>query len=493
MEKNNIFCDIFSYKVIYVFTIDDDAHKGLVKIGDATLHTKLSIDKLSPNSSELNHAALKRIKSYTNTAGIAPKLLHCELAIKNIKNKEGAYELKAFRDHDVHNVLKRSGINNVQIGGSTGTEWYDVDLNTAKQAINAVKNDYANLSNTQNDTEIPIVFRPEQSECIKKVVNHFKKHNRFLINAKMRYGKTFVALEIIKEMAFAKTIIITHRPVVDDGWYDDFQTIFQKDKKYVYGSKNKGYSVGELLDKKLPFVYFASIQDLRGSSEVGGKFKKNITIFDTVWDCVIVDEAHEGTTTALGEDTVKAVVKAPLNKTKFLALSGTPFNIISDYDDDSIYTWDYIQEQESKAKWDVYNFGDSNPYEELPELKIMTYDLSEIVKNHSFVSFDDKAFNFHEFFRTWTSDIEIDHEPMPLFAKVGDFVHEKDVMNFLNLMTKEDNHSLYPFSRNEYRELFRHTLWMVPGVKEARALKKLMTRFKIMIPINIAIVFLLYP
>ena len=69
---------------------------------------------------------------------------------------------------------------------------------------------------------------------------------------------------------------------------------------------------------------------MRGSSQVGGKFDKNDSVFKTVWDCVIVDEAHEGTTTLLGEDTVKAVLKEG-NNTKLLALSGTPFNILDGY------------------------------------------------------------------------------------------------------------------------------------------------------------------
>ena len=150
----------------------------------------------------------------------------------------------------------------------------------------------------------------------------------------MRYGKTFVSLEIVRRCEFGKTIILTHRPVVDDGWYDDFTKIFYGNDNYIYGSKAKGNSIDALLASGKKFVYFASIQDLRGSAQVGGKFEKNDIVFDTVWDCVIVDEAHEGTTTALGEDTVKAVVKEGFG-TKLLALSGTPFNILSDYDEDA--------------------------------------------------------------------------------------------------------------------------------------------------------------
>lgn len=472
------FKNAFEYKVIYVFTIDDQAHNGLVKIGDATLHTVTPVDQLTPNSRELNQAALKRIRAYTNTAGLTPHLLHSEIAVRTVKDKNGTLKIEAFRDHHVHEVLKNSGYTNVQLGESSGKEWFSVDLQTAQKAIDAVKKNYSNLSNSDIVKHSPIIFRPEQAACITKVVKHFRKADRFLINAKMRYGKTFVSLEIVKQCKFKKTIILTHRPVVDAGWYEDFTKIFYGVEDYIYGSKATGYTVDKLLSSGKNFIYFASIQDLRGSSEVGGKFNKNNIIFDTVWDCVIVDEAHEGTTTALGEDTVKAVFKEG-SGTKLLALSGTPFNILTDYDENSIYTWDYIMEQECKSEWDKLHFGDHNPYDELPELRIYTYSLGNVLHNSNYITFEDKAFNFHEFFRTFTEDFSKDYADMPEGAEVGDFVHEADVWSFLNLMTKEDEHSQYPYSNTEYRSLFKHSLWMVPGVREARALKKLMLKHEV--------------
>lgn len=472
------FKNAFEYKVIYAFTIEDELHKGLVKIGDATLHTSTPVDQLTPGCRELNQASLKRIKSYTNTAGITPKILHSEVAIRTIHDKDGSIKMKAFRDHHVHEVLKNSGIQNVQLGESTGKEWFPIDLETAKKAIAAVKNNYANLSNSDIVKNSPIIFRPEQAACIAKVVKHFKKADRFLINAKMRYGKTLVSLEIVKRCKFKKTIILTHRPVVDAGWYEDFTKIFYGMKDIVYGSKSTGYTVEQLIDSGKKFIYFASIQDLRGSAEVGGKFNKNDIIFKTEWDCVIVDEAHEGTTTALGEDTVNAVVKEG-SGTKLLALSGTPFNILTEYDENSIYTWDYIMEQEYKTEWDKQHFGDHNPYDELPELRIYTYSLGDILKNKDYITFEDKAFNFHEFFRVFTGDYSKDYVNMPKGSNVGDFVHEDDVWSFLNLMATENEQNQYPYSNEKYRALFKHTLWMVPGVKEARALKKLMLKHRV--------------
>lgn len=474
-EKQNKFIEAFNYKVIYAFTVDDTTHKGLIKIGDATLNTDLSTDKLPPNCRELNQAALRRIKEYTNTVGVTPVLLHTELAVKTVKSKDGSMQLKAFRDHDVHRILENSGIQRAKIAGTTGREWYPITKETAIEAINAVKNNYANLSNTASSEFVPIIFRPEQKKAIEQTVTQFAKGNRMLWNAKMRFGKTLCALEVIKRCGYGKTIILTHRPVVNAGWYEDFRKIFH-DTEYIYGSKANGYSVDELLKKGKNFVYFASIQDLRESGHIGGRYDKNDTIFNTVWDCVIVDEAHEGTKTALGNETITAILKDDLQQTKLLALSGTPFNIMDDYDENAIYTWDYIMEQECKSEWDKQHFGDSNPYEDLPELRIYTYDLGDLLHNSNYITYEDKAFNFHEFFRTWTGDYTRDYAQMPKTAHIGDFVHEADVLSFLNLMTKKDDTSFYPYSKKEYRELFKHSLWMVPGVREAKALKELMLK-----------------
>ena len=301
---NTTFKNAFEYKVIYIYTIADDLHKGLLKIGDTTVYTNSPIDCLAPNSKELNQAANKRIKSTLTTAGLQGQLLWTELAVFS-KNVGKSIQLTAFRDYQVHSVLNNSGIQRKELGNSK--EWFELDLETAKAAINAVKKGYSNLSNQKIDKFSPIVFRPEQTACIEKVISHFKKADRFLIDAKMRYGKTFVTLEIIKRLKFKRTLIVTHRPVVDASWYDDFKKIFYNEN-YIYGSKSNktnNNDIEELLKGETPFIYFASLQDLRGSMIVGGAFDKNTAFFDTIWDCFVIDEAHEGTTTTLGDDTIK--------------------------------------------------------------------------------------------------------------------------------------------------------------------------------------------
>ena len=64
------FEDSFQYKLIYIFEIRDDTHKGLLKIGDTTIKTDCNFADLLPNCKILNQAAKERIKQYTNTAGI---------------------------------------------------------------------------------------------------------------------------------------------------------------------------------------------------------------------------------------------------------------------------------------------------------------------------------------------------------------------------------------------------------------------------------------
>lgn len=67
-------------KLIYIFTISDQAHSGCVKIGEATLDEATNLT-LPPNCKELNAAARKRIDQYTKTAGIEYTLRHTELTV----------------------------------------------------------------------------------------------------------------------------------------------------------------------------------------------------------------------------------------------------------------------------------------------------------------------------------------------------------------------------------------------------------------------------
>lgn len=440
-------------KLIYVFRIPDSAHSDCLKIGEATFED--GNITLPPNSSPLNKAAKARIDQYTKTAGITYELLHTEIAIFVRDGK-----IAAVNDKEIHEVLLRSGIRRKVFDKVNGAnEWFCCDLETAKRAIAAVKEGRKALKGSEVTVgQSPIVFRPEQRKAIDKTLKQFKSGNQMLWNAKMRFGKTLSALQVVKESPdFHRVLILTHRPVVDDGWFEDFGKIFYDNDEYAYGSKTNGdtfYSLEKRCRKgECRYVYFASMQDLRGSELVGGNFNKNSDVFATPWDLIIVDEAHEGTQTELGKAVMTALVKPD---TKVLRLSGTPFNLFDDFKEDEIYTWDYVMEQRAKAEWDLTHPGDPNPYAGLPRLNIYTYDLGRLLSDYAD---EDIAFNFREFFKT---------------ADDGHFVHHTHIESFLNLLSKEDDESMYPFATQKYRDIFRHTLWMVPGVKAAKALASML-------------------
>lgn len=96
-KKDNIIQDIketFSYGVIYIYSIPHKTHAGRLKIGSATVNA-------SDPTQENIEAADERIKQQTKTADIKYNLECAELSVKN----DGEY----FSDHDVHQVLLRSG------------------------------------------------------------------------------------------------------------------------------------------------------------------------------------------------------------------------------------------------------------------------------------------------------------------------------------------------------------------------------------------------
>ncbi len=461
-----IFNQAFEQKLIYVYRINDTAHEGILKIGEASCNAGMAYFAFEPNCKELNAAAKDRIRHQTQTAGVTFELLYTE-ATAYMKGKN----LIVFQDHDIHDILVRSGIKRKIFDTEhKANEWFYTDLETVKKAIAAAKEGRTSLNASEITTDrSPVIFRPEQTEAIEKTIKQFKKSggsHQMLWNAKMRFGKTLSTLEVVKRMNYNRTLILTHRPVVDSGWFEDYGKIFYDRNDFYYFSKKNGgdpteeENFHEMIHKAddngmkdFRFIYFASIQDMRGSELVGGKFAKNEEIFNIDWDLIIIDEAHEGTQTELG----KAVLsKCRKDNTRILHLSGTPFNLMDDFKEDEIYTWDYVMEQRAKAEWDKIHQGDPNPYSVLPKLSIYTYNLGKLYPEYADA---DIAFNFREFFRV---------------DKEGDFIHETNVKQFLDLLTKEDTDSNYPYSTEEYRQNFRHSLWMIPGVKEAKALSKLL-------------------
>ncbi|MCQ9228082.1 Eco57I restriction-modification methylase domain-containing protein [Streptococcus suis] len=434
-------------KFIYIQTVNNEsglfnAFEGTQKIGEGSISSDDIETDWSPNSDFLRTVAPKRINQYMKTSGLPYTLGWVELAYKKATKSW-------FHDYDVHNVLKRSGIK--QAEQLEGTEWFKTDLETAKAAIKAVKEgrNYLNITAKESFIEEPVItLRPEQEAAVEQTQKVFKKKDRMLWNAKMRFGKTLTSLQLVKNEAFQRVLIMTHRPVVADSWFDDFKKMKMSADGYDYGSVNQGETLENLKRGEKPFVYFASIQLLRYN---GGQ--TNLKDFaDVDWDLIIIDEAHEGTQTELSDTVMKELVK---EHTKILELSGTPFNLLDQFDEEQVYTWDYVMEQQAKKKWELERPSEPNPYETLPKVSMYTFEM----KHKERFSDESKSFNFREFFRV---------------AEDGQLVYKQEVRQFLDNITHPDSRTNYPFSTKSYREELRHTLWLMPGVKEANVFEDLL-------------------
>lgn len=479
------------YKLIYCARILDDKHAGMLKIGDTEFTPTKPIHKYEPNENALKKEAESRIRSWSGTAAAGAELVYCEALIRYNTNTEN-YE--TYRDSEVHTVLQHSGFPKVDFDSAldSGREWFTVDLNTVVAAIKATK-EYRDYLDTSELPKKDIYdLRDEQEKAVKDTIARFKKKDDMLWHAKMRFGKTITALNLVKREGFKRTIIITHRPVVEDSWGSDFYHVFSGEDKYAFLTKiqNAEYvlsddetdesidkandvRLAQLVAQDRSFVYFASIQDLRGSKRVGGNFDKNNIVFDIDWDLVIIDEAHEGTKTELGQKVISLLIK---EKTKKLDLSGTAYNLFDKYTEEgSVYTWDYVMEQEAKRKWPELHPGEKNPYEDMPVMHINTFDLARAIKEHG-LDLSGKSFSFREFFRTWTGDLSKDGQPIPVGSELGDFVHAAAVRRFLDLLSQGDESSKFPYVTKDKCNQNRHSLWMVPGVKEAAALSKMLKK-----------------
>ena len=71
-----------------------------------------------------------------------------------------------------------------------------------------------------------------------------KGQKQFLWNAKMRFGKTLCALQLVKEMDVKRVLIVTHRPVVNKEWTDNFDKLFKGNLDYDYGTKSERDNYG---------------------------------------------------------------------------------------------------------------------------------------------------------------------------------------------------------------------------------------------------------
>ena len=158
---------------IYAYSIDDKAHKGLLKVGQTTRNVK------------------QRIAEQVKTA-----------AIKNYKIELDEFSARddgtIFTDHHVRAALVKKGFVNSEL------EWMRCSVADVKTVLTALRTGQE-LTGTHHET---FPMRREQAVAVNKTHTYF--HSiwnedmnavpRFLWNAKMRFGKTFTSYQLAKKL-----------------------------------------------------------------------------------------------------------------------------------------------------------------------------------------------------------------------------------------------------------------------------------------------------
>lgn len=369
-----------------------------------------------------------------------------------------------FHDTDFHGYLKK-----LDIERKSGTEWFKVAPKESKRHFDDFRTNRGVLDTAP---AIGYLLRQEQDSAVKTTQLYFETNKEyapeFLWNAKPRFGKTLAAYDLCKRLGAKKVLIVTNRPAIANSWYRDYVTFLGTESGYYFISEAEAlknekyvYSRKDLPSSARGYIEFLSLQDMKGSIYFGGSYKKLEEEKGTQWDVLIIDEAHEGV------DTYKTDTAFDQIERKYtLHLSGTPFKAIAreKFEEKAIFSWTYADEQKAKREWSPKDTQDlqENPYANLPQLNLYTYQMSDIVQDivKQGIIFDDHnepedyAFNLNEFFAT---------------TATGSFKHEEAVDAFLNALTTQEK---FPFSTEELRKELNHTFWLLDRVDSAKALAK---------------------
>lgn len=182
---------------IYAYSIDDEAHRGLLKVGQTTRDVRQRV------AEQLRTAA---IKNYTIELDEAAE------------RQDGT----TFTDHEVRAALGRKGFETVEL------EWVRTSVADVRTVLNELRTGKA-FTGTHHET---FSMRREQAEAVRKAHAYFHSiwkedmHAvpRFLWNAKMRFGKTFAAYQLARKLGAKRILVVTFKPAVEDAWRSDLES-----------------------------------------------------------------------------------------------------------------------------------------------------------------------------------------------------------------------------------------------------------------------------
>ena len=393
----------------------------------------------------------------------------------------------SFKDYEVHNEIKKINAGIVE----KEQEWF---TNVpAGELIN-------NFNSLRHKDENKKIYTPrkEQQECIDAMSNYFNKNpkGRFLLNCKMRFGKSFTTYKYCEDHNLERILILTFIPAVESSWREDLSHI-KKNYRY-FTDDNLRRSGFELNFEQEPYVLFLSLQNYLGkekNTDVKGKIKQ---LQDIDWDLVILDEYHFGAWNQKTQGTLKVkeeksedleseyqdklkqgkdIIKHFNIRTRqTICLSGTPFKAIArgEFTDNSSFTYSYFDEQRNKyPKSEENDFTIINPdYEAFPDMKIFGYNMSRLFGNLTSSVFSEdklltkKYFSLNKFFETRQENNP--NEPCT-------FIYEEEIKKWLEIIKGRSIFGdKFPYSNPQMINNNIHTLWLMPTVKSCKAMENLL-------------------
>lgn len=462
---------------IYAYSIKDDAHNGLLKVGQTTR--------------DVNQRVAEQLK----TAAINNYRIELD---KPAEREDGTF----FTDHQVRAALVSKGFLN------TEGEWMQCSVSD----VETVLTEFQRGEEFSGSHNLTFSMRHEQTKAVNVTHSYFLSRwaedmhavPRFLWNAKMRFGKTFATYQLVRRLKAKRVIVVTFKPAVEDAWQTDLESHIDFDG-WQYLSKSS-HSDPTQLDLTRPVVYFGSFQDLLGRDDAGNIKPKNEWLHEVNWDLVVFDEYHFGawreTARELFEGEEESVFKKetkleyapnleevnedlnvlsqtereflPITTRAYLYLSGTPFKALAtgEFIEEQIFNWTYTDEQRAKEEFTSKHPKKWNPYAALAQMRLLTYQMpDELVAIASTGEFDE--FDLNEFFSAVGT------------GPLTQFKHKDDVQKWLDIVRgqyapttvenlKSGTRPPYPYSDSRLLPYLQHSFWFLPNVAACNAMANLL-------------------
>jgi hypothetical protein len=462
---------------IYAYSIDDEAHRGLLKVGQTVREVKQRV------AEQLKTPAIKNYRIELD---------------ESAERDDGS----VVTDREVRAALVKKGFKNGDL------EWMRCSVADVRTVLMELRTG-RRVEGARHQT---FPMRQEQAAAVAKTHAYFHSiwkedmhaTPRFLWNAKMRFGKTFASYQLAKKLGAKRVLVVTFKPAVEDAWQTDLESHADFDG-WQFLSRNAGGDL-EGARKSKPIVYFGSFQDLLGRDAKGKIKSKNELIHELNWDLVIFDEYHFGawreTAKELFEGEEEAVAKSeqkleyaadlerlnegigmlagkesdvlPIKAKAYLYLSGTPFRALAtgEFIEEQVFNWTYTDEQRAKRDFEERHPEKWNPYGALPQMCLLTYQMpEELLAIASGGEFDE--FDLNEF-----------------FAAVGrgekaQFRHKTDVQKWLDIIRgayapktieslKTGTKPPFPYSDVRLLPYLQHSFWFLPNVASCHAMANLL-------------------